>query len=185
MSLDSSPTFSNPWKSWITCGQSFLQTTINGDGHITTVSPHLLRTPSKFFMTFIVFPKLSQCGSWFVTHLYCLTKSVMWIAFLESLCNSLVHRLDEQHTIQWQIHYFDTGMKIVHEWRMACSTVKQQKNVEWDIFLQEIFLYLQDKVLGKQVLENGLCKPDFGVTLTHNGKRALGYVLRALAFSEW
>jgi len=67
---------------------------------------------------------------------------------------------------------------------VACSIVKQQKNVEWDVILQEIFLYLQDKVLEKQVLENGLCKPDFGVTLTHSRKRALGYVLRALGFSE-
>ena len=74
-------------------------------------------------------------------------------------------------------------MKIVHEWRVACSIVKQQNNVEWDVIPQEIFLYLQDKVLEKQVLENGLCKLDFGVILTHNRKRALGYVLRALGFS--
>ena len=75
-------------------------------------------------------------------------------------------------------------MKIVHEWRVACSIVKQQNNVEWDVIPQEIFLYLQDKVLEKQVLENGLCKLDFGVTLTHYRKGALGYVLRALGFSE-
>ena len=65
----------------------FLPNPIHGDGHILT--------PSNFFMTFIVFPKLSQCCSWFVAHLYCLTKSVMWIVFLESCCNSLVHRWDE------------------------------------------------------------------------------------------
>ena len=41
-------------------------------------------------------------------------------------------------------------MKIVHEWRVACSIVKQQNNVEWDVIPQEIFLYLQDKVLEKQ-----------------------------------
>lgn len=47
-------------------------------------------------------------------------------------------------------------------------------------FLKEIFLYLQDKVLEKtRVLENGLCKLDFGVTLTHYRKGALGYVLRS------
>ena len=29
------------------------------------------------------------------------------------------------------------------------NIVKQQKNVEWDVLLQAIFLYLQDKVVEK------------------------------------
>ena len=53
--------------------------------------------------------------------------------------------------------YFDVGMKVVHEWGLARGTVKQQKNVERDVLLQAIFLYLQDKVVEKPVLENGLC----------------------------
>ena len=80
--------------------------------------------------------------------------------------------------------YFDVGMKVIHEWGLAWSTVEQQKNVEWDILLQAIFFYLRDKLVEKPVLENGLCNPGFGVTLPHNRKRALGYVLRALGFSE-
>ena len=62
--------------------------------------------------------------------------------FLESRCNSLVHRLDEWRSIWWQMHYFDFGMKVTHEWGVAWSIVEQQKNVEWDILLQAIFLYL-------------------------------------------
>ena len=80
------------------------------------------------------------------------------------------HNLDEQHSIQWQMHYFD----IVHDFHpcshasMAWSTVKQQKNVEWDVLLQVIFPYLQDKVVEKLVLGNGLCNKSDGVTLPHN-----------------
>ena len=80
------------------------------------------------------------------------------------------HNLDEQHSIQWQMHYFD----MVHDFHpcspasMAWSTVKQQKNVEWDVLLQVIFPYLQDKVVEKLVLENGLCNKGHGVTLPHN-----------------
>ena len=36
----------------------------------------------------IVLPKLQQGSSWFVTHLYCLMKSVMQIIFLENCYNS-------------------------------------------------------------------------------------------------
>ena len=50
-----------------------------------------------------------------------------------------------------------------------------EKNVEWDVLLQAISLYLQDKVVEKPVLENDLCYPGFGVTLPHNKERALGY----------
>ena len=89
----------------------------------------------------------------------------------------MVHRLDEQHSIWWQMHYFDVRMKAVCEWEVALSTVKQQKNVESDVLLQVIFLFLQDKVMEKLVLESGLCQPGFGVTLSHNGKRAHGYFL--------
>ena len=76
------------------------------------------------------------------------------------------------------MHYFDVGMKDVLEWGVAQSTVKQQKNIEWDILLQAIFLYLRYKVVEKSVLENGLCSPGFGVTLPHNRKRAFGYVFK-------
>ena len=76
------------------------------------------------------------------------------------------------------MHYFDVGMKVVHEWGVAQSIVEQQKNVEWDVHLQAIFLYLWDKVMEKSVLENGLCNPGFEVTLPHNGKRALGCVFK-------
>ena len=76
------------------------------------------------------------------------------------------------------MHYFDVGMKVVHEWGVARSTVKQQKNVEWDVLLQAIFLYLWDKVVEKPVLENGLCNTGFEITLPHNRKRTLGYVFK-------
>ena len=59
--------------------------------------------------------------------------------FLESRYYSLVHKLDEQHNIQWQMLYFDIGMKVMYEWTVAQSIVKQEKNVEWDVLLQEIF----------------------------------------------
>ena len=76
------------------------------------------------------------------------------------------------------MHYFDVGMKVIHEWGVARSIVEQQKNVAWDVLLQAIFLYLWDKVEEKPVLESGLCNPGFGVTLPHNRKRALGYVFK-------
>ena len=80
------------------------------------------------------------------------------------------------------MHYIDARMKVVHEWQVALSTVKQQKNVESDVLPQAMFLYLWDKVVEKQVLENDLCDLGFGVTLPHNTKQALFYVLR---FSKW
>ena len=79
---------------------------------------------------------------------------------------------------RWQMHYFDCGMKVVHEWRVAQSIAEQQKNVEWDVLLQTIFLYFWDKVVEKPVLENGLCNLGFEVTLPYNKKRALGYVFK-------
>ena len=75
-------------------------------------------------------------------------------------------------------HYFDVGMKVVHEWGVAHRIVEQQKNAEWDVLLQAIFLYLQVKVVEKLILENGTCNPGFGVTLSHSRKRAFGYVFK-------
>ena len=68
------------------------------------------------------------------------------------------------------------GMKVVHEYGVTSSIVERQNIVEWGILLQAVFLYLQDRVVEKQVLEHGLCNPSFGVTLPRNRKRALGYV---------
>ena len=69
-------------------------------------------------------------------------------------------------------------MKVVHEWGVAHRIVEQQKNAEWDVLLQAIFLYLQVKVVEKLILENGTCNPGFGVTLSHSRKRAFGYVFK-------
>ena len=38
--------------------------------------------------------------------------------------------------------------------------------------------------MGKTNPANGLSNPTLGVTLAHNRKRAIDYVLRALGFSE-
>ena len=35
---------------------------------------------------------------------------------MESHSNSLVHGLDEQCSIWWQVHCFDVGMRAIHEW---------------------------------------------------------------------
>ena len=51
------------------------------------------------------------------------------------------------------MHYFYVGMELIHEWGGAQTIVMHKKNVEWDIFLQRIFLYLQDKVVEKTDLE--------------------------------
>ena len=75
-------------------------------------------------------------------------------------------------------HYFDVGMKVVYAWGVTHRMVEQQKNVEWDVLLQAIFLYLQVKVVENLVLENGMSNPGFGVTLPHNKKRAFGYVFK-------
>ena len=75
-------------------------------------------------------------------------------------------------------------MKVVHEWRVTWNIAKQQKNVEWDVLLGAIFLYLRDRVVEKPVLENGLCNPGFGVTVPHKGRELLAMFLRALGFSE-
>ena len=72
------------------------------------------------------------------------------------------------------MHYYD----IIHDFHpcshaaMAWTTVKQQKNVEWDVLLQVIFPYLQDKVVENLILENGLCNTSDGVTLPHKREPA-------------
>ena len=104
--------------------------------------------------------------------------------FLESRCNSLVHKLDERHNIQRQMHYFDIGMKVIYEWTVVQSIVEQEKSVEWDVLLHAISPCLWGKVVEKPVLENSLCNTGFRVTLPHNRKRAFGYDLRAIGFSE-
>ena len=38
------------------------------------------------------------------------------------------------------MHYIDARMKVVHEWGVAHRIVEQQKNAEWDVFLQAVFL---------------------------------------------
>ena len=85
----------------------------------------------------------------------------------------MVHRLGEQHIIQWKMHCFEDGMKTIHEWGVAWSTVKPQKNV-----LQVIFLSLWDTVVEKSILEDALCNLGFGVTLPHNRKIAHGYIFK-------
>ena len=126
----------------------------------------------------IVLPKLLQDCSWFITFLYCLTKSVTQIVVLKvaispwSMLRDVV--LDGRCTtltLAWK-----------SPMNRAWSTVEQQKNVEWDILLQAIFIYLQDKVVEKPVLENGLCYTGFGVTLPYNRKRVLGYVFKGSWF---
>ena len=57
------------------------------------------------------------------------------------------------------------------------------------IILDGMFFYKQyfstSRIKWEQsILANGLSNPTLGVTLPHNRKRALGYVLRALGFSE-
>ena len=61
---------------------------------------------------------------------------------------------------------------------MIQSFLEQQKNVEWDFFLQAIFLHIQDKVVKKSVMENSLHNPGFGVALPHKKKRGLSYVFK-------
>ena len=82
------------------------------------------------------------------------------------------------------MYYFDVGLKVAHEWGVAWSIVEQQKNVEWDVLLQAVFLYLRDKVVENPVLENGLCNPGFGVLFHTTGREPLAMFLRALGFSE-
>ena len=57
------------------------------------------------------------------------------------------------------------------------------------IILDGMFFYKQyfstSKIKWeKPILTNGLSNPTLGVTLAHNRKRALGYILRTLGFSE-
>ena len=98
-----------------------LPSPIHGDGH------NFMPCKVNVFyglVDVIVLPKLSQGCSRFITHFYCLTKSV---TFLESHFYRLVHRLDEQCSIQWQILYFDAGIKVVHEWRWPRALLSSRK----------------------------------------------------------
>ena len=57
------------------------------------------------------------------------------------------------------------------------------------LILDGMFFYKQNLSTSKikwekPILANALCNPALGVTLPHNRKRALGYVLRALGFFE-
>ena len=63
---------------------------------------------------------------------------------------------------------------------VAQSTVEQQKNVEWDVLLQAIFLYLQDKVVEKPVLEDHPCNPGLGLLFHTTGRKPLAMFLRGL-----
>ena len=73
-------------------------------------------------------------------------------------------------------------MKVIHECGVAWSTVKQQKNIEWDVLLQAIFLYLWDKVVGKPVLDNGLCNSGLGLSFYSAGREPLAVFLRVFGF---
>ena len=58
-----------------------------------------------------------------------------------------------------------------------------EKNVEWDVLLQAISLYLQDKVVEKPVLENGLCTQALGLLFHTTGRESFAMFLRVLGFS--
>ena len=47
--------------------------------------------------------------------------------FLESCYYSLIHWLDEQCSILWQMHYFEVGMKVIHKWRVVQSSVSTNR----------------------------------------------------------
>ena len=61
-------------------------------------------------------------------------------------------------------------MKVINECGVAWSTVKPPKNIEWDVLLQAIFVYLWDKVVGKPVLDNGLYNPSWGLSFYTAGR---------------
>ena len=55
-----------------------------------------------------------------------------------------------------------------------------------DVLLQAVFLYLQDKVVEKPALENGLHNPGFGIIIFHTaGREPLAMFLRAPGLSQW
>ena len=81
------------------------------------------------------------------------------------------------------MYYFDVGMKVVHEWGVARSTVEQQKNVEWDVLLQAIFLHLRDKVVEKPVLEMACVTQALRLLFHTTGRKPLAVFLRALGLS--
>ena len=82
------------------------------------------------------------------------------------------------------MHYFDIGMKVVHEWRVVWSTVKQQKNIEWDVHLQAIFLYLWDKVVENQSWKMACVTQALGLLFHTTRGEPLAMLLRALGFCE-
>ena len=82
------------------------------------------------------------------------------------------------------MHYADVGMKLVCEWGVAWSIVEQQKNVEWDILLQAIFLYLWDKVVEKQSWTMTCVTQALGLLFRITGRESLAMFLRALGFSD-
>lgn len=63
------------------------------------------------------------------------------------------------------MNYSDDGMKVVHERGLAWSTDKKQKNVEWDVLPQAMFLTSEINC-GKNKFENDLCDPDLGFSST-------------------
>ena len=67
-----------------------------------------------------------------------------------------------------------------HPWMTAGSTVKQQSGAKSGVLLQPVLLYLKDKVVEEQILENGSCNLGLGVTLPHNRKRAFSRLLDSL-----
>ena len=55
-----------------------------------------------------------------------------------------------------------------------------------DVVLQAVFLYLQDKVVEKPALENGLHKQGFGIIIFYTtGREPLAMFLRAPGLSQW
>ena len=108
-------------------------------------------------------------------------KSVMQIIFLENCYNSLVCRFDEWCSIWWKMNYSDDGMKVVHEWGLAWSTDRQQKNVEWDTLLQEMFLYLWDKVVENKSWKMTCVTQDLGLFFHVIGREPFSMFLGSLS----
>ena len=76
------------------------------------------------------------------------------------------------------MHYFDIGMKVVHELEVAWSTVEQQKNVEWMSFSKQYFSTSGIKWWKNQSWKMACVTQALGLLFHTTGSVTLGYVFK-------
>ena len=99
--------------------------------------------------------------------------------------NSLVHRLDEQHSTWWQMHYFDIGMKVIPEWGWPGSLSNSKRMLNRMFYSKQYFSTCKIKWWKNQSWKMTCVTRGLGLLFHTTGREPMALFLRALGFSEW